>query len=265
MGKLDDSEYGQVEFVNGELMLDAHVNDPVAFRGSKKAGNVGPGSSAIVFFGVDIKRSDNKKECVGFIAGRIDDRYPVGHEGTEAAGEWEFFIRKPKSGSVDAAMVRQMRIRWDGIEVWDHAAGAYRPLLGLTGPPSPDQPTTPPPVVRPPDGPLTLAPGTLLLLPGGATVVTGSGPVAPPVVQPPTPPAEPPPTQHKHVAVFVHGGREHHVEAGDFDYLASAACFGFRLDKSDYEDYERNARDRGEAYAMDELIALYKRKDSSNS
>jgi hypothetical protein len=189
MGKLDDSEYGQVEFVNGELMLDAHVNDPVAFRGSKKAGNVGPGSSAIVFFGVDIKRSDNKKECVGFIAGRIDDRYPVGHEGTEAAGEWEFFIRKPKAGSVDAAMVRQMRIRWDGIEVWDHAAGAYRPLLGLTGPPSPDQPPlAPPPVVRPSDGPLTLAPGTLLLLPGGATVVTGSGPVVPPVVQPPAPP-----------------------------------------------------------------------------
>src|SRR5688572_2130380 len=109
MGKLDDSEYGQLDFNNGELHASAHLSDPVAYRGNKKAADVGAGSTAIMFIGADIRRSDNVKECVAMMIGRADDRYPIGHEGTAAAGEWEWFVRRPHLGSTDAAMVRQMR------------------------------------------------------------------------------------------------------------------------------------------------------------
>ena len=93
MGKIDDSEYGQLDYINGELHNSAHLSDPVAYRGNKKAADVGMGSTAIVFFGAGIKRSDNKVEEIAMMIGRSDDRYPIGYEGTAAAGEWEWFVR----------------------------------------------------------------------------------------------------------------------------------------------------------------------------
>ena len=47
--KLADSGFGNAYFDNGEMKLKATRNDPVAYRGSKRAEHVAAGSTAIVF------------------------------------------------------------------------------------------------------------------------------------------------------------------------------------------------------------------------
>jgi hypothetical protein len=87
-------------------------------------------------------------------------------------------------------------------------------------------------------------------------------PTQPPVVTPPAP-VEPPPPAHKYVAGFHQGGKWWEVEAGDFFTLKN--IFGFDLDRSEKEEYYRLADSGREREGWDAIVALYKRKDSSNS
>jgi hypothetical protein len=99
----------------------------------------------------------------------------------------------------------------------------------------------------------------------------GSEPDVPPSIEPPTTPSEPPvvvpapPVEppHKYVAGFHQGGKWWEVEAGDFYTLRQ--IFGFDLDKSEKEEYYRLADSGRERDGWDAIVALYKRKDSSNS
>lgn len=107
---------GRIDHDGNELTVDTKVKDPSAVRFGKPFALAAPGDTAIGFLGADLVRSDGKRECVGQFTPRIDDRYPVGHEGTAAAGSWELFVRAPNAGSTDAAMKKVMTVRHDGIE-----------------------------------------------------------------------------------------------------------------------------------------------------
>lgn|SRR3990167_672189 len=138
--KLAETAYGTLYYNNGELMNQATVNDPVAFRASKNASDMNEGGSVIAFIGVGIKRSDNKLEEIATITGKRDERYGVGPEGQLAAGEWEFAVRLPNMGSTDGAMKKVARLRHDSVEF-------FVPVLS-----GPINPSVPPNELRHPDG-----------------------------------------------------------------------------------------------------------------
>jgi hypothetical protein len=254
--KLSETPFGDLYYRNGELLVLSKVNDPGWVRGSKDWDKVGMGNTAIFVIGVDIKRDDRQLECIAMTVGRMDDRSQVGHQGTAAWGEWEDFVRGP-GGSTDGAMYRQMRKRWDGIEVYDHAAGGYFKLTaaGMVAT-QPGGGSVPTPgsyggwvvngenrewhdpggiiwfavqadkmnvvyqnkVQYVPDNKTAIAYGRML---EGFTEMRSAppAPTHPPTQPPVTQPPVTPPTQHKYVAHFPHRGKMWDVEAGDFATL----------------------------------------------
>lgn len=169
-------------------------------------------------------------DAMVLIQGKQDER-TRDLTGTAAlVGEVTVHIRKGDTvlGNDDAEFVKVFELRHDGV--W---------WIGQDGTPAP---TTPAP---PPLNLLDLPPGTRLLLHGGASIVSGSAP-APPVDPPP-----PPPEPEHHSLRFNWQGQSYVVDHGDMDTMAR--IFGFRLDRSDYEDFDRTDD-------MEAVLALYLRK-----
>jgi hypothetical protein len=162
-------------------------------------------------------RADGKIEAMVLIQGKQDER--TRHLSGPAAltGEVTVHIRKGDTalGNDDAEFVPIVQARHDGV--W---------LAGM--------PDAPPTVIGPAVvDPLTLPPGTTILLHGGASIVTaGAGPTLPPAPPPPAPEPDGP-----HAVAFVWKNQPWVVEPGDF--AALQRIFGFALDRSDVERYQQ--------------------------
>lgn len=152
-------------------------------------------------------------------------------------GEVTIHVRKGDTvlGNDDAEFVKVFELRHDGV--W---------WIGKDGTVPPTMPAPPPLNLH------DLPAGTQLLLHGGATIVTGSTPAPAPGQPSPAPEPLPAPS---HAATFNWKGQTWVVDPGDFSALET--IFGFRLDKSDIEDYQRT----GDWQAV---IDLYKYKSEGD-
>lgn len=133
MAKLADSPYGEAVFVNGELILNSHVDDPTKFRGGVKTSM--PGRSLVAFSGDRIRSDGVHEECV-LVQFKESERFGDGSK----AGEITVHLRRPHADG-DSAMVHVMTIQHDRIQLVVPVEGA----------------------------PMIASPGTILRAPGGET------------------------------------------------------------------------------------------------
>lgn len=242
--KLADSLYGNLYYNNGEVDNRANLSDPVAYRGSKLFSDAGPGNTAIVFIGADLRRSDNVRECVGQITGRIDDRFDVGHQGTAAAGSWEVFCRAPNAGSVDNAMRKVLTLTHDSA-TFHVPVNASPSAPVVAGGNEFHHPLGVVWFVIQEDGNFVIYQNKVQYVPDtnhpiywtGSQITPGYTEMRPNhVPPPPVPPSTPNPTPEVDTSVhFNYLGTNYDVHAGDFD--AMTHIFKVLLDASDITAY----------------------------
>lgn len=111
--KLAETPYGDLLFRNGELILRATVDDPVAIRVQKRLPE--SGGNGIGKFSIDALRADGVQEEIGLFIFKADERYPT--KADEAVGEVDIFLRDGKSGSGndDSRMNRKLTLSHDKL------------------------------------------------------------------------------------------------------------------------------------------------------
>ena len=101
--QLADSPYGKLDYFNGELRNDAHVDDPTAYRGGSRH------RSLIKWSGDHIRPDGNREELV-LDQYKRDERH--WHLGDPLVGEKTAHLRAPGQSGADTLIET---VRFDGV------------------------------------------------------------------------------------------------------------------------------------------------------